>query len=142
MSGCSGNQAVAVSIREMTLGIIRPRDYVLVLLKELQVGLINGLCLGILLCCATFIWKGSPWLGLIVGGALALNTVVAVILGGAIPLLFKAFKIDPAIAAAPVLTTIIDMCGFFLILSFAKYAYDSGLLDAYLATQNVAALGF
>ena len=139
MSGCSGNQAVAVSIREMTLGIIRPRDYVLVLLKELQVGLINGICLGALLWCVTTFWEKSPMLGLIVGGALALNTVVAVILGGAIPLLFKAFKIDPAIAAAPVLTTIIDMCGFFLILGFATYADSQGWLDVYFTAQSAIA---
>ena len=49
MSGCSGNQAVAVSMRELTLGAASPRDVARVWRKELSVGLINGLALGTLL---------------------------------------------------------------------------------------------
>ena len=52
MSGCSGNQAVAVSIRELTLGLVRPRELFRVLTKESAVGIINGIALGILLGCA------------------------------------------------------------------------------------------
>jgi len=119
VSGCSGNQAVAVSIREMTLGLIRPRDFLRVARQELVVGAINGAVLGILLGVFVYFWKDDPRLGLAVGLALALNTVLAVALGGAIPLILKRFNIDPAVAAAPMLTTVVDMCGFFLILSLA-----------------------
>jgi len=48
---------------------------------------------------------------------LAVASCVAVALGGAIPLVLKRLNIDPAVAAAPMLTTVVDMCGFFLILS-------------------------
>ena len=122
MSGCSGNQAVAVSIRELALGILEPRDLLRVFRKEVVVGIMNGIVLGALLGTAAFLWKGNPYLGIVVGGALALNTVLAVVLGGTIPLLMRMVKVDPALAAAPVLTTIIDMCGFFLVLSFAHAA--------------------
>lgn len=54
-----------------------------------------------------------------VGGALAVNTVVAVVIGGALPLLMKRLNIDPALAAGPMLTTITDTGGFFLVLSLA-----------------------
>jgi len=128
MSGCSGNQAVAVSIREISLGIINPRDLGRVMLKEIQVGVINGLVLGVLFGGVTFLWKGSPYLGLVVGTALALNTVVAVCLGGGLPLMLRRMKIDPALAASPVMATIVDMCGFFLVLSFAAYALARGNL--------------
>ena len=120
MSGCSGNQAVAVSIRELTLGLIKPYEVVRVFLKELGVGLVNGAILGILLGGVAFLWKGNPYLGLVVGGALATNTIVAVSLGGAIPLLLKKIGTDPALASGPILTTVTDMCGFFLALSFAS----------------------
>lgn len=119
VSGCSGNQAVAVSIREMALGLIRPRDFMHVLRQELAVGAINGAVLGLLLGSFVFLWKGDALLGLAVGLALAINTVLAVALGGAIPLILKRLHIDPAVAAAPMLTTVVDMCGFFLILSLA-----------------------
>jgi magnesium transporter len=119
MSGCSGNQAVAVSIRELSLGITKPFELLRVWLQEIKVGLINGVVLGTLLAIAALLWKGNPWLGLVVGGALALNTLVAVSIGGTVPLVLKRLKFDPAVASGPILTTITDMCGFFLVLSFA-----------------------
>lgn len=120
MSGCSGNQAVAVSIRELTLGILKPKDFVRVMFKEGLLGMINGLILGCVLGTIATLWKGSIVLGCVVGGALALNTILSVLIGGLIPLLLKRFKADPALASGPILTTCTDMCGFFLILNFAN----------------------
>jgi len=120
MSGCSGNQAVAVSMRELTLGAAEPRDVARVWRKEATVGIINGVALGFLLGLAAWAWKGNPVLGLVVGGALALNTVLAVSIGGTVPLILKRLNIDPAVASGPLLTTMTDMCGFFLVLSLAS----------------------
>jgi magnesium transporter len=119
MSGCSGNQAVAVSIRELTLGLVRPGELLRVLGKEASVGVINGLVLGLLLGGLAYLWQGNIWLGMIVGISLAANTVIAVSLGGLLPLLFKRWRMDPALVAGPALTTVTDMCGFFLVLSLA-----------------------
>jgi magnesium transporter len=119
MSGCSGNQAVAVSMRELSLGLVRPNELIRVLLKEAGLGLINGIALGLLLGGLAFLWKGNLYLGLVVGGALAANTVVAVSLGGLLPLFLKKLKMDPALVSSPLLTTVTDMCGFFFVLSFA-----------------------
>jgi len=119
MSGCSGNQAVAVSMRELTLGIVKPFEVFRVWAKEISVGALNGVALGVLLGGVAWAWKGNPALGLVVGGALALNTMVAVSIGGTVPLLLKRFGIDPAVASGPILTTVTDICGFFLVLSFA-----------------------
>lgn len=120
MSGCSGNQAVAVSMRELTLGAALPSDVFRVWRKEAIVGLINGLALGFLLGAAAWAWKGNPVLGLVVGGALAANTIIAVSIGGTVPLLLRRLKLDPAVASGPLLTTVTDMCGFFLLLSIAS----------------------
>lgn len=122
MSGCSGNQAVAVSMRELSLGVVKPVEAFRVWMQEISVGLINGFILGLLIAIAAWCWKGSIALGLVVGGALMLNTMVAVSIGGTIPLLLKRFGVDPALASGPVLTTITDMLGFFLTLTFASLA--------------------
>lgn len=119
MSGCSGNQAVAVSMRELSLGLVRPGELFWVLAKEAKVGIINGIVLGLLLGGIAFLWKGNPWLGIVVGGALAANTLVSVTLGGMLPLVLKKLKLDPALVSSPLLTTVTDMCGFFFVLSFA-----------------------
>ncbi len=119
MSGCSGNQAVAVSLRELSLGVVRPFEVARVWMQEISVGLINGLVLGALIGAAAWIWQGNIYLGLVVGGALSINTMVAVSLGGTIPLILKRIKVDPALASGPILTTVTDMFGFFLALTFA-----------------------
>ena len=122
MSGCSGNQAVAVSMRELSLGVVAPREVFRVWWQEASVGLINGTVLGLLIGLAAVLWKGSIYLGIVVGGALMLNTLLAVSLGGTVPLILKKFGIDPALASGPILTTITDMVGFFLTLTFASLA--------------------
>lgn len=120
MSGCSGNQAVAVSLRELSLGLLRPGEIIRVALKESVLGVINGILLGILLGGVAYLWKGNIFLSLVVGGALAGNTIIAVTFGGILPLVLKKFKIDPALVSSPLLTTVTDMCGFFLVLSLAS----------------------
>jgi magnesium transporter len=120
MSGCSGNQAVGVSMRELALGLTRPTDLFHVLRKEFSVGIINGIILGILIGIVAWIWKDNAVLGLVIGLALSVNTVLAVVIGGTIPLLLKGLKVDPAVASGPLLTTITDMAGFFLVLSLAS----------------------
>ena len=119
MSGCSGNQAVAVSMRELTLGLVRPNEVLRVWLKEVSVGMINGIALGVLIACAAWLWKGNPALGVVVGVAMAINTIVAVSIGGVVPLVLRRLNMDPALASGPILTTLTDMCGFFLLLSLA-----------------------
>ncbi len=121
MSGCSGNQAVGVSMRELSLGLTRPVDLFHVLKKELGVGVINGIVLGILIGVVAWIWKGNPYLGVVIGLALTMNTLLAVSIGGTVPLALKHFGIDPAVASGPLLTTVTDMAGFFLVLSLATF---------------------
>jgi len=120
MSGCSGNQAVAVSMRELSLGIITRSDLFYVWRKEVVVGIINGAALGLLVALVAWIWQGNGWLGLVVGLALAINTILAVSIGGTVPVILKSLDVDPAVASGPILTTITDMCGFFLLLGTAS----------------------
>lgn len=122
MSGCTGNQAVAVSMRELSLGLVRPSELMRVFFKEAAVGLINGTVLGLLVAVLAVVYQKNVWLGLVVGTALALNSLIAVVLGGMLPLAMKRINMDPALASGPILTTVTDMCGFFIVLSLAALA--------------------
>lgn len=119
MSGCSGNQAVAVSMRELSLGLITPAELWRVWRKEAAVGVLNGIALGSLLGAVGWWYAGNPWLGLVVATALGLNTLLAVLIGSSLPLILKRLNVDPALASGPILTTVTDMCGFFLVLGLA-----------------------
>lgn len=111
---------MAVSLRELSLGLVRAEELFRVWRKEILVGLLNGLALGFLVGCVAMLWQGNPYLGLVVGLALFLNTMVAVSIGGIVPLVLKRFDVDPAIASGPILTTVTDMCGFLLVLGIAS----------------------
>jgi magnesium transporter len=120
MSGNAGNQAIAVSMRELSLGLIKPHEIIWVLTKEAAVGAINGLALGIALTLVALLWKGNLYLGLVVGGAQSLSILLAACLGGIVPMFLKRLGFDPAVASAPLLTTITDAAGFFLTLGLAS----------------------
>ena len=109
-----------MSIRELTLGLLKPYEYLRVIMKEGAVGMINGVVLGVLLGAVATLWQGNLYLGMVVGSALMLNTLLAVLLGGLIPLALKSLKQDPALASGPILTTVTDMMGFLMVLSFAS----------------------
>jgi magnesium transporter len=125
MSGCSGNQAVAVSIRELSLDRISPKSLLWVLRREVFIGAFNGLALGGLIGGIVWLWKGDASLSIVLGTALWANTVIAVMIGGAVPLVLKRFGWDPALASSPILTTLTDSSGFFITLSLAAQTFGA-----------------
>lgn len=120
MGGNTGNQSLGVTLRELAAGLITPRDAWRVIRAELPLALINGLVIGLLLGVVGWIWQGNIYLGVLAGGALTLNTIVATSLGAVLPLGLSRLGIDPALASSPILTTITDFSGFLLILGGAQ----------------------
>lgn len=121
MGGNSGNQALAVSIRELSLGLVQSHEYAWVILKEASVGLTNGLMIGMTVGILCFGWQRSIRLSFVVGTAILLNTLVAACLGGIVPLLLKRWRLDPALASGPVLAAVNDLCGFVFALMLADW---------------------
>lgn len=119
MGGGAGSQAIAVSIRELSLDRVKPRDYFEVLIKETSVGIIIGILLAALLGVIFGTKEHSLNFGLLAATAIGLNTVIAVAVGGLLPLLLRRMKIDPAAASSPLLTTVTDTVGFWLVLTMA-----------------------
>jgi magnesium transporter len=121
MGGSGGSQAIAVTIRELAMNRIRTADYAWVMAKEVGVGVVNGLVLGLLLGIGSYIATGSVavTLGLVVAVATVANTLLAVVAGGLMPIILRKLKVDPAVASGPILTMITDTCGFFFVLALA-----------------------
>jgi magnesium transporter len=111
MGGNVGIQALSVSIRSIALGEVRLSQYWIAARKEVIVGLINGLALGLLFTIIALVIQGNPALGLVAGFALACNVLLAGIVGGTLPFFIKRMGGDPAMMTGPVLTTITDITG-------------------------------
>ncbi len=110
--GATGMQTTTIVARGMALGEIdRARGWRL-LVKEILLGLVNGILLGSAVGLAMLAWKGDALLGVVVGVAMLLNVVVAGMIGVLIPLSLRAVRRDPALASGIVLRAITDAVGF------------------------------
>ncbi|MGF1711273.1 magnesium transporter [Vibrio kagoshimensis] len=121
LSGAAGNQSVAVSIRELSIGQISAKDLLYVVAKEIPIGALNGLLIGTVLALLTLFTLGGDHSGLplIIAIAYTLSSTLAVVIGGALPLLLKRLKFDPAMLSSPMLTTLTDAISFFSVLYLA-----------------------
>ena len=119
MGGNAGTQTLTMIIRGIALGELTFENQKDILRKEVAIGLINGLCLGIVVGFLGYFWVGNLVFGLVIGFAMFLNLVIATISGYFVPVLLKKFKIDPALASAVFVTTVTDVLGFFFFLGLA-----------------------
>lgn len=119
LCGSGGNQAVGVSLREVSLGLILPGDFVSVLIKEALLALAAGIVLGLAMLLMVWAWQGNFYLGLVVGGSVPFVIVIAKAVGGTVPLVLRSMGLDPAMASGPVVTTVVDLFSFFIVLLFA-----------------------
>jgi len=117
--GIAGTQTLTLVVRSMALGEVSGRRGRRLLIREVALGLIHGLLLGIAVGIVAFIWKGNFYLGLILGIAMLGNMIIAGVMGAGAPLLLRRMGLDPAVAAAVVVTTITDVVGFLLFLGLA-----------------------
>lgn len=107
--GNAGSQSSTLIIRGIALGEIEMRDWVKVLWKELRVSLLVGTALAAVNFVRMLLFKSADLpVILTVSVTLLCTVVVAKIIGGLLPIAAKAFRLDPAIMAGPLITTIVD----------------------------------
>ena len=117
--GIGGTQTLTLVIRNMALGDVPARRGFRLLAREVYLGLIHGVLLGVAVALIAFAWKGNLMLGVVVGIAMAVNMLVAGVAGAAVPLLLRLLRTDPAVGSAVIVTTITDVVGFLLFLGIA-----------------------
>ena len=120
MGGNAATQALAVTVRRISLNDLTDQQAYQAVLKELTVGLINGATNGMIVFLFALFYDSNPMLGLVIFLAMTGNLIIAGITGASIPLLLKRMGIDPAIASSIIITTFTDIFGFLLILGLAS----------------------
>ncbi len=119
MGGNAGTQTLTVMVRGIALGELELKGARRALLKEMVVGILNGLSTGLLIAVAVYLWKRNLYLALILASAQWINLFLAGFFGTLIPLALRRFKLDPALASSVFLTTVTDICGFLVFLGLA-----------------------
>jgi len=124
-SGNTGCQALAVTLRGMTLGELKPGAERALVMKEASLGALNGAFTGIVAALGMFVvatYQGSPhalMLSVVVWIALVGSCVASGISGAMVPLTLKRFGFDPATASSIFLTTATDVVSMGLLLGLA-----------------------
>ena len=119
IGGNSGNQTTTMIVRALALGQITRDNARALFVKEISVSALNGLIWGSIVGLFAFLIYHNWQLGLVMTGAMALNQLLAAIMGVVIPLAMEKFGRDPAIGASVMITAITDSGGFFIFLGLA-----------------------
>ncbi|QQL51108.1 magnesium transporter [Mucilaginibacter ginkgonis] len=120
MGGNAATQALAVTVRRISLNDLTDAQAYRTVLKEFTVGLINGAANGIIVLVVALWYDANPLLGLVLFLAMTGNLIVAGLTGATIPLVLKRVGIDPAVASSIIITTFTDCIGFLLPLWLAS----------------------
>ncbi len=122
--GNSGSQAATLAIRGLALNEIKTSDFFAIMFKESSVGLIAGFVLAVFNFFRLLILKYDILVALTVCSSILLTVVISNIIGGILPLIAKFLKLDPALMAAPLITTIVDVISL-----IAYFCIASSLLN-------------
>jgi len=117
--GNATTQTMTVAVRALATQDLGDANARRVIMREMLVGLLNGLAFAVITGVAAYIWFRVPGLGLVIGLAMICNLVAAGLGGILIPLVLHRLKIDPAVASSPFVTTVTVVVGFFSFLSIA-----------------------
>ncbi len=121
--GNAGAQSSTLIIRGLTLGNIKFKDIFKVIWKEIRVGLLIGITLGILNFLRIWMFSQNMKLAIIVGMTLIGTTTMATLMGGILPIIAKKAKLDPAIMASPLITTITDATTLLIFFTIATWIF-------------------
>lgn len=120
VSGSAGTQTLTVIVRGLALGELKTKSNIKILLREMTVGLMNGIVIGIMVVIIALIWKDQAILGLVVGAASFLTLICASIAGFLVPVGIQKLNIDPALGSPILVTTITDALGYLIYLGLAS----------------------
>ncbi|MBS7563125.1 magnesium transporter [Mucilaginibacter sp. Bleaf8] len=120
MGGNAATQALAVTVRRISLTDLTDNQAYITILKEFLVGMINGATSGAIVFAVAYFYDANPMLGLVMFLAMTGNLIIAGLTGASIPMLLKRVGIDPAVASSIIITTFTDCIGFLLPLWLAS----------------------
>lgn len=128
--GNCGAQSSTMIIRGLALDEITPKDIMKIMFKEIRIAAVVGLILAVVNTLRIYImYSGQDplFLSAVTGLSLIATVVIAKMLGGVLPILAKLCKLDPALMASPLITTIVDTCSVIIFFNIALWIMSWGI---------------
>jgi magnesium transporter len=129
--GNSGSQAATVVIRALALGEVSDREWMSIVFKEAKISFLLSLCVGgLTFLKIAFLSSQSSvptdlnltFVAFVISSAIAVQVISSAIIGAGLPLIVKRVGGDPAVAASPAITTVVDITGLLIYFSFVTYS--------------------
>ena len=117
--GNAATQTMTIAVRALATRDLSDANAWRVILRELMVGVLNGVAFAIVTGVIAYAWFQVPGLGIVIGLAMICNLIAAAMAGILIPLAIERFRFDPAVASGVFVTTVTDVVGFFSFLGIA-----------------------
>nr|WP_306281425.1 magnesium transporter [Pantoea sp. Fr-CA_6] len=119
IGGNTGNQTITMIVRALALHQVEPGNFSFLIVRELGVALINGLFWGGIMGGITWMMYDNMALGGVMMLAMALNLLLAALMGVLVPLVMTKMNRDPAVGSSVLITALTDTGGFFIFLGLA-----------------------
>jgi len=119
IGGNTGNQTITMIVRALALHQVEPGNFSFLIVRELGVALINGLFWGGIMGGITWLMYDNMALGGVMMLAMALNLLLAALMGVLVPLVMTKMNRDPAVGSSVLITALTDTGGFFIFLGLA-----------------------
>jgi len=123
MGGNVGVQSSAIVVQGLANDTLGSKNIIGKILKELRVGLLNGIICSVLLLSYNLLFNNSMQLSITVSIALISVIIFAALFGTFIPMFLNKIKIDPALATGPFITTTNDLIGIAIYFTIGRYLY-------------------
>ncbi|MCG7497566.1 magnesium transporter [Vibrio sp. Of7-15] len=127
--GNTGSQAATLVIRALAMGELKKRQWLDVMWKEFRVSLFIAASISCVVMIRIFYFSGDTSTGgfalnsiaLAIGVALSIQVILSTTLGGLLPIIARALKLDPAVLVSPVLASVVDISGMLIYFSTVNY---------------------
>ena len=117
--GQAATQTMTVTVRALATRELSRANAAKIILREMMVGVLNGVAFAVVTGVAAIFWFGVAGLGVVIGAAMLTNLIAAAFGGILVPLALEKFGVDPAVSSGAFVTTVTDVVGYFSFLSFA-----------------------
>jgi magnesium transporter len=117
--GNSGAQSATLMVRAMATGDLEPGDWMKALGKEISVGVLMGLAMGVIAYGVGAVYGRDGSIALIIGLSMVAIVLVANCFGALLPFALRKVKVDPAVASSPLITSVMDVLGLIIYFSIA-----------------------
>lgn len=119
-AGNAGSQASTLVIRSLATGDVKTSDWLFMLMKEISISVLLGLTMSVAVSLIA-VWRGGLMISFVVSVAMILVVFIGSIIGLSLPFILTKLKLDPATSSVPLVSSLCDISGTAIYLSFATF---------------------